>query len=53
MAGVKQKKYGIKNPAKPSRVAQNPVSIGLAPESPAAAKAASATGGVIADRQAK
>ncbi len=51
--GAKQNIYGTINAQIPSLQAVKPTSIGLAPDMVAAAYAAIATGGVIAEIQAK
>lgn len=47
--GSKTKKYGIKNATSPYLTATRAIRIGFSPDNAAAAKAANATGGVIAD----
>src|SRR5699024_7476773 len=48
-AGWKTKRKGIIKDTRPKRTASKPTEVGLAPAIPAAAKEATATGGVIAE----
>ena len=53
MSGLNTNKNGMMKPANDNRIASTPVSIGPAPAIGAAAKAASATGGVTMERTPK